>query len=94
MYDTYGRMCPTHPTLAHPCQLCGEIERDVPNPAALPANTVVKGIDWKKETDIPYNTPRPRTPEKFNPSTRYFERNPEHAQEELPPPVPDWPRGL
>lgn len=97
MYDDYNRMCPKHPTLPQPCQICGELSRDVS--ADSPANTVVKGVNWQAQADVPYNTPRPNPIRKFNPSVELLEKlGPEsgdrrYGAHEVPPPVPHLRKG-
>lgn len=57
MYDTEKRYCPKHPTLVHPCQICGNPTSKVA--ASAPDNTVVDGVNWQTESQTPYNTPEP-----------------------------------
>src|SRR6267378_742048 len=78
MYSEYGYRCPKHPDLATPCQICGELSRDV-NPESGDF-TIVKGINWQHESLMTYNTKQPNPTRRFNPSIE--------MQEDLGP--SDW----
>lgn len=97
MYDELGRFCPKHPTLAHPCQICGSKESDVP--ADSPDNTPVQGVNWQAESALPYGS-KPKGLGTFNPSERLMEKlGPESGERrfgarEKPGPLPKFPRGL
>lgn len=97
MYDELDRKCPKHPTLAHPCQICGSKEQEVPANSA--DNTLVQGIDWQVESALVYPN-RPKGLGVFNPSERLMERlGPESGERrygarERPGPIPKFPKSL
>jgi hypothetical protein len=57
VYDPKGRMCPVHPTMVHPCQICAEPQTVVP--VHSPAPTLIAGVNWEAQSQVPYNTPMP-----------------------------------
>ena len=96
MYDDYNRKCPNHPTLPQPCQVCAAPKNEVPHPESAPSTTLVGGVDWQAQADVPYNTIRPRPLTVFNPSQRLMEKlGPvESGERSVPPPPPRPPRAL
>jgi hypothetical protein len=65
VYDPMNRRCPVHPTIVHPCSICGTPGTDAAHTAA---NTPVDQVNWEQESQTPYNTPAPqrdRQPWKF-----------------------------
>lgn len=56
MYDSFGRRCPIHTTVSHPCPICATPGTT----AATPSNVVLAGVNYQTESAVPYNTPAPR----------------------------------